>query len=97
MPDKTPNPELSRPVEQAGTGRRLRIPRGFTASTFSLGLALQTIEKLIHHNVQHFIVATVDEDAEDSGDSEDPAVHFQRELKRIRRGEYVDRLTLRLK
>ena len=70
---------------------------GFSGYTFSIGLALQNIEKLIQHNVQPMIVQRVDEDEEDQADSNDPQAHFHRQLKRIRRGEQVDQLVLRVR
>jgi hypothetical protein len=58
---------------------------------------LQNIEKLIHHNVQHAIVQIYDQDEDESGDPDDPKAQMNRQLKRIRRGEEIDRLILRMK
>jgi hypothetical protein len=71
----------------------------FSGYTFSIGMALQNIEKLIHHNVQPMIVQMVDEDQEedDHADSNDPQVQFHRQLKKIRRGDPIDQLVLRVR
>ena len=91
---------LSRKPKKAPFSRR-RASRhsGFSALTFSLGLALQSLETLVNHNVQHVIEERVDEDADEDGqaDSDDPAAQLNRQLKRIRRGEAIDRLILRMK
>jgi hypothetical protein len=73
--------------------------RGFSAHTFSLGLALQNLEGLVNHNVQHVVVERMEEDAEDDdqGETGDSAAHWRRQLRRIRNGEEIDRLILRWK
>jgi hypothetical protein len=73
--------------------------RGFSAHTFSLGLALQNLEGLVNHNVQHVVVERMEEDAEDDdqGEGDDSAAHWRRQLRRIRNGEEIDRLILRWK
>jgi hypothetical protein len=70
---------------------------GFSGYTFSIGLALQHLDGLLHHNVQPMIVQTVDEDADELGDTDDPHALFHRQLRRIRRGEQLDRWVLRVR
>jgi hypothetical protein len=60
-------------------------------------MALQNLELLVNHNVQHVIEERLDEEADEDGDPENPKAQMARQLKRIRRGEPVDRLILRLK
>jgi hypothetical protein len=86
---------LGRTATRRGGKNRL----GFTASTFTIGLALQNLETLMRPNVEHVIEQKYDEDAEDdtSGDPDLPKAQLHRQLRRIRRGEKVDRIILRLK
>jgi hypothetical protein len=90
-------PRSSQKQGKHAQSRKRKSGGGFSASTFSLGLALQNIEKLIHHNVQHAIVQISDQDEDESGDPDDPKAQMNRQLKRIRRGEEIDRLILRMK
>ena len=77
--------------------RRKRL--GYSSLTFSIGLALQNLECLANHNAQHVIMARLEEDADDDGqgDPDDPAAQLNRQLRRIRGGEALDRLILRLR
>jgi hypothetical protein len=77
----------------------VRKRTGFSGYTFAIGMALQNLEKLIHHNVQPMVVQVVDEDQDedDQTDSNDPQVLFHRQLKKIRRGEPLDQLVLRVR
>ena len=80
--------------------RRSRLARkhaGLSGYAFSIGLALQHLDGLLLHNVQPMIVQTMDEDEDEQGDSDDPQELFHRQLRRIRRGEHVDRLVLRVR
>jgi hypothetical protein len=80
--------------------KRFRSKRlGFRPSYASLGNALQTLEVLTRPDVDYVLEQKYDEDADedDEGDSSDPAENLNRQLRRIRRGEYVDRLILRWK
>jgi hypothetical protein len=80
--------------------KRLRIKRlGFRPSYVSLGNALQTLEVLTRPNVDYVLEQKYDEEADedDQGDPDDPAAQLNRQLRRIRRGEHVDRLVLRWK
>ncbi len=64
---------------------------GLSGYTFAVGLALRHLDGLLHHNVQPMIVQQLEE-----GETDDPQVLFYRQLKRIRRGEHVERLVLRV-
>ena len=75
-----------------GTGKR-RI--GFYPSNYALGLALRQIQTFVAPNMEATISDTLKEAAEagDEGDPADPTIHLNRQLKRIRNGEQIDRLT----
>jgi hypothetical protein len=79
--------------------RNGRSSSGFSPSTFALGLALQHLQVFTHPSVQYVLEQKYDEDAEDDdqGDPDHPNAQLHRQLKRIRRGEPIDRLILRLK
>jgi hypothetical protein len=79
--------------------RKGRPNLGFSPSTFTLGIALQHLQAFTHPSVQYVLEQKYDEDAEDDdqGDPDHPKAQLHRQLKRIRRGEPVDRLILRLK
>jgi hypothetical protein len=79
--------------------RRGRKYSGFSPSTFTLGIALQHLQAFTHPSVQYVLEEKYDEDAEedDQGNPDHPKAQINRQLKRIRRGEPVDRLILRLK
>jgi len=62
---------------------------------------LQFVREFYQPNLVHLVESMQDEDADegDSGDPDTPEVrlkHFHRQLKRIRRGDPVDRLVLRI-
>lgn len=75
----------------------------FYPSTYALGLALQFIQ-IFHQPSMAYVVEVKqdeDEDADqdDSGDPNAPEArlkHFHRQLRRIRHGDPVDRLELRM-
>jgi hypothetical protein len=69
---------------------------GLSGYTFAVGLALRHLDGLLHHNVQPMIVQQLEEDEDDQGKADDPQLMFHKQLKRIRRGEHVDRLVLRV-
>jgi hypothetical protein len=75
-----------------------RKPVGFCPSPSAFGSAFQIIQVFYRPNVAHVIEAKQEEDVDedDNGDPEPPARLFHRQLKRIRRGERIDRLILRL-
>jgi len=93
-------------VKQGKQQRRKNLARkrparkhaGLSGYTFSIGLALQHLDGLLLHNAQPMIVQQMEEeDEDDQADLNDPQVLFERQLKRIRRGEQVDRLVLRVR
>lgn len=81
--------------------RKLRAGRdvGFYPSSLSLGNAMQRLQVFTRPTVEYVLEEKDDEDAEeaDEGGPDDPTAHFNRQLKRIRRGEPTDVLTVRLK
>jgi len=79
--------------------RRLGWKRlGYYPSAFALGLALQFVQVLYRPTVEYVLEARLDEDADedDNGDPEKLATQLHRQLRRIRRGQPVERLILRL-
>ncbi len=64
-----------------------------------MGNAFQTLQVLAQPEVQHILEEKQQEDADedDEGDPDDPAAHLEQQLKKIRNGEKVDRLTVRLR
>jgi hypothetical protein len=79
--------------------RRLGIKNpGFCPSFSTMGPPLETFAALYRPTVQHVIEIRRDEDADedDNGDPESPAAQLHRQLRRIRRGEQIDTLVLRL-
>ena len=80
-------------------GKRLGRRRlGYYPSSFALGMAFQFIQAYYRPTVAYVLEAKQDEDADedDEGDPETVTKQLNRQLKRIRRGEPVDRLVLRL-
>jgi hypothetical protein len=82
--------------------RRRRTGRknlGFYPSASSLGNAMQNLQALTRPTIEYVLEEKYDEDAEDDGDGgpEDPTDHLKRQLKRIRRGEKLDVLRIRLR
>ena len=71
----------------------------FIASTFTLGFALQHLQALTHPNVEYVIEQQYDEaaDEDDQGEPENTKTQLHRQLKRIRRGERVERLSIPVK
>lgn len=87
---------LWRSRKRRGKGRL-----GFYPSAIALGLAFQIIQVYHRPSMAYVVEAKQKEeaDADDNGDPESPAArlkHFHRQLRRIRRGELVDRLVLRM-
>jgi|SRR5580658_1026003 hypothetical protein len=85
--------------------RRLRAGRRrsrLSGYGLALGLAFMQLVRVFYQpDVAYLIEAKQDEDADedDSGDPETPEGrfrHFHRQLRRIRRGEVIDRLVLRM-
>ena len=63
--------------------------------TVLLGLTL-IYRPRIHYAIEAQQRQVEDADEDDNGDPDTPARHLLRQLRRIRRGETVDRLTLKL-
>jgi hypothetical protein len=82
-------------VRGTRTGRRLF---GVQPSAVGLGMAFLFLQTFWRPSLSHAIVAREKADVEedDEGDPETPAKQLSRQLKRIRRGEVVERLVLRL-
>ena len=78
--------------------RRGQKSLGFCPSSSALGVALLFMQVFIRPSLQHVIEERqqedVDEDAQ--GDPESPLKHLKRQLRKIRRGEMVGDLVLRL-
>ena len=76
-------------------GRRLF---GVQASAVGLGMAFLFLQAFWRPSISHAIEVRQDADAEDDdeGEPETPEKGLSRQLKRIRRGEAVEKLVLRL-
>lgn len=83
-------------------GRRNRRRRksnwGYFPSSFALGLVLQFVQVYWRPSVAYVMEEKQDEDADDDddGDPENLKKQLDRQLKKIRRGEPLERLVLRL-
>ena len=89
-------------LRRARWRRRRRASRkyaGFYPSASSLGNAFHSLQTFARPSVAHVLQEKYDEDMEDDGDGgpDDPTRQLNRQLKRIRRGERVDVLTVRLR
>jgi hypothetical protein len=75
--------------------RRGKKRFGFFPSGASMGNALQTLHAFVQPRVGNVITENQKEEAEEDedGGSNDPVKHLLRQLKPIRNGEVVDRLT----
>ena len=75
-----------------------RMRRGFRPSTAMLGNALHQLQAMVEPQMQHVIEEKLNEDLEDeeSGGPDDPVRHLHRQVARIRRGEKVEMLTVRI-
>lgn len=91
-------------VRRALWRRRARLSKGrqgYYPSTVALGMALQFMQVFTRPSVAYVLNEKQKEEAEedDNGDPESPQARlrqFHRQLRRIRRGEPVDRLVLRM-
>jgi hypothetical protein len=88
-------------LRRAGWRRRRRlgvISLGLCPSSSSLGTAFQFMQVFHRPSMAYVLEAKQDEDVDedDQGDPNTPAKHLHRQLRRIRRGERVDTLVLRL-
>lgn len=77
---------------------RSRRALGLWSSALVLGTALQFLQLIYQPSVNHVVEAQYDDqaDEDDSGDPETVAKQLNRQLKRIRRGERIDKIVLRL-
>jgi hypothetical protein len=73
--------------------------RRFRFTGAVLGNALQTIHIFVDPGVRYVIAEKIEEPSEDDdrSDSTDPARQFERQLRRIRRGEQIGRLIVSVK
>ena len=71
---------------------------GFCPSSSALGIAFLFLQVFYRPSVDNVVEVKQDEDADedDEGDPESPTKQLNRQYKRIRRGEPVERLVLRL-
>ncbi|MGB9153511.1 MAG: hypothetical protein WCD70_10540 [Alphaproteobacteria bacterium] len=78
--------------------RRGKKRLGYYPSAFALGMALQFVQMYYQPSLAYDLALQQKEDAEDDdeGEPETPTRHLNRQLRRIRRGEEIDRLVLRL-
>lgn len=88
---------LLRRAEWKFDKRRGRNP-GFCPSTAAMGMMLLFMQVFVRPTLQYVLEEKQDEDAEedDQGDPEGKMKQLSRQLKRIRRGEEVGDLVLRL-
>jgi uncharacterized protein (TIGR03382 family) len=86
---------LRRRRKLSGEPRRPKL-RFFSTT---LGNALQKVHVFVDPGVRYVIAERLDEQAEEGeeGDLMDPVKHLERQLRRIRRGEQLDPLTIRIK
>jgi hypothetical protein len=80
-------------------GRRKRLGKrrlGFCPTYTSAGNALQALQGMADPRVEHVLAQKFDDDADedDKGEPDSPEKHLHRQLRRIRRGERVERLTI---
>jgi hypothetical protein len=70
--------------------------KGFFPTYTAAGNALQTLQVIAQPRAEYVMEEKLDEDAvdDDDGDLCDPTKHLNRQLKRIRHGEIVERLTV---
>ena len=88
-------------VRRTAWRRQKRLRRkltGFCPSSAALGLAFLMMPVVYRPSVAHAIEARLKQDVEedDQGDPETPAKHLHRQLRRIRHGERIDHLVLRV-
>ena len=78
--------------------RSKRSMPGFCPSSSALGMVFLLGMVFYRPSLQHVVEArqVVEVEEDDQGDPDPPAMDIDRQLKRIRRGEPVDSLTLRL-
>ncbi len=71
---------------------------GFYPTAASMGNALQALQVFIEPNVQQIVEEKLDEDTDEDDEAgpDDPTVHLNRQLRKIRRDEPVDDLRIPL-
>lgn len=76
--------------------RGIRNP-GFYPSYGSLGIALQTLQKMADPQALYVLEEKDADDVDDDeeGGEDDPSKALHRQLRKIRRGERIERLTIR--
>ena len=79
-------------------GRRLGWVLGYYPSTFALGMALRFVQVFYRPSVEHVVEMRADEEADldENGELVGSERHLRRQLRRIRRGERVGRLVVRV-
>jgi hypothetical protein len=77
--------------------RRRKGRKGFFPTYTAAGNALQVLQTMAEPRTEYVIEEKLQEEAEDDdeGDGADPAKYLDRQLRRIRRGAMVGRLTVR--
>lgn len=88
---------LRRSTKDRGARNR-RSLHLLSGSLVSLGLAFQQLQLFYRPSMAYVLEAKQGEDADedDAAEPETPLAHFHRQLRRIRRGERVETLVLRL-
>lgn len=72
--------------------------RRFRLTGARIGNALQTLHIFVDPGVRYVSTEELYANAEDDEDDPaDPTVHFEHQLRRIRLGEQIDRLTIRMR
>jgi hypothetical protein len=79
--------------------RRNRLGRrnpGFFPTYTAAGNALQALQAIAQQRAEYVLEEKFDDEADDDDEGEpcDPAKHLKWQLKRIRRGEPIERLTV---
>jgi hypothetical protein len=75
--------------------RRGKPELGFCPTYTSAGNALHNLQAIAQPRVDYVIAEKLDDQADDDdeGEPNDPEKHLHRQLRRIRRGEKIERLT----
>jgi type VI protein secretion system component VasK len=77
------------------------ICSGFCPSACALGMAFQQMQVLTRPSIAHVLAEKQKQEADEDGDGDPESpearlLHFHRQLRRIRRGDPVERLVLRI-
>lgn len=88
-------------VRSRGNSVRRRRRVGIVASNALVGLAFLPLSIIYRPSLSEIAKAQIrqqeDVDEDESGDAESPIKHLLRQLRRIRRGEQVETISLRLR